>query len=201
MNGPVAGSPSAPTFATLASNSLQLNVISDKLFIFVRKVLSTQTMTDTDSFLPITAINIQFNNQAGILSSSTDAQLFRYSKMAGNNQSWESWSGRAYNGVASGLGAPVLTAGSMLMLDMGQAVQISEDFFASGSLGNFNLQFNVTVANYSTIDYSSAGTTKLELVLVTMNSGVAAFERGTTLKNLGLNSELKGFASPIISCY
>jgi hypothetical protein len=68
----------------------------------------------------------------------------------------------------------------MLMLDMGQAVQISEDFFASGSLGNFNLQFNVTVANYSAIDYSSAGTTKLELVLVTMNSGVAAFERGTT---------------------
>ena len=35
------------------------------MFIFVRKQLSTQTMTDTDSFLPITGISIQFNNQAG----------------------------------------------------------------------------------------------------------------------------------------
>lgn len=179
-SGPAAGSPAAPTFATISSNSLQLSVLPDKLFIFVRKTLASQTMLDTDSFMPITAINIMFNNQAGILSSSTDQQLFRYSKMAGSNQSFQSFSGKAFTGATGTLGSVVLTSGSLLMLDMGQAVQLNENWFASGSLGNFNLQFNVTVANYSNVDYSSTGNTKLELVLVTMNSGVASFERGTT---------------------
>ena len=178
--GPTAGSMSAPTYATISSNSLQLNVIPDKLFIFVRKVLSTQTMTDTDSFMPIVNINVSFNNQSGILSSATDDTLFRLSKHAGINSNWDSWRGRAWQGTNATLGAGVLTAGSMLCLDMGSGIQISEDWFASGSLGNFNLQFNLTVANYSNVDYSPAGNTKLELVLVTMNSGVCAFERGTT---------------------
>jgi len=178
--GPGAGSLSAPTYAVISSNSLQLATIPDKMFVFVRKQLSTQTMTDSDSFLPITAINIQFNNNAGILSSSSDAELFRYSKLSGINQNWDSWSGRAFQGGANTLGAGVLTAGSMLCLDFGQAIQIQENWFSSGSLGSFNLQFNVTVANYSNTDYSAGGATKLELVLVTMNSGVASFERGTT---------------------
>ncbi|MFN9913615.1 MAG: major capsid protein V20 domain-containing protein, partial [Pirellulaceae bacterium] len=74
----------------------------------------------------------------------------------------------------SGAGSYVSTCGSILMLNMGEHLNLAEDYYASGSIGTFNLQVKVSAANYSNTDLET------ELVIIAMNSGVFATERGTS---------------------
>lgn len=119
----------------IESQSLQLNVIPDKLFIFCRKTLGSQKVQDADSFLPIKGISINFNNQSGILSSATPYDLYRFSREAGSNQNFNEFQGRALRNNPTG-GAPlqIPTTGSMLMLNMGQHVQLTEGWYAPKNL-------------------------------------------------------------------
>jgi hypothetical protein len=162
--------------STQSSNTLQLNQVPDKLIIFVRPKLSDQTTNTPDYFLPIKNIKINWNNQSGLLSNATPYDLYRYSRKAGSNQTWLEFSGEAKGADGSALsgdGVVIPTTGSMLMLNMGEAVQITEDWYAPSSIGNFNLQFQLDVVN-------STGLTAFELVLITLNSGVLVTERGST---------------------
>jgi hypothetical protein len=174
----------AGTTGQVISSSLQLNQIPDKLIIFCRKVMSNQTNSDSDCFYPITGLSIQFNNQAGILSSAQPQDLFRYSVENGSNQNWLEFSGKAAVPVASGLPYTVSTSGGMLVLQFGKDINLSESFYASGSLGNFNLQINAQVFNNSTVDINANN--NAEFVLITMNSGVFVCERGTSSTFTGI---------------
>ena len=173
---------------TLPSQSIQLNQIPDKLIIFVRRNKSERDPTYTDMVLPIEKIAINFNNQSGILASATTDQLWRYSVESGSNQTWEQFQGRASIGGSIGsvsfpykCSTQVPTVGSYLMLEMGRHIQITEDYYAPGSLGNFNLQFNVTVNNYSGYEFANA-----ELVLITVNSGIFVTEKGQSATYTGV---------------
>ena len=76
------------------------------------------------------------------------------------------------------------TAGSYLCLEFGKDIQLTEDFYAAGSLGNFNLQVQLNLANYNSYDYDAAH--PCEIVLITMNSGVFVCERGTSSTYTGI---------------
>jgi hypothetical protein len=184
----------------LTSQTLQLNQIPDKLVVMVRKSMGTQKWGDSESFLPIRKININFNNNSGILASAQCEDLYRMSKDNGSQQCWQEWVGLAsgpyVTNATTGL-APVVplstaptgfktvpTVGGVLILEFGKDIQLVEDFFAPGSLGNFNIQMSVWVDNYQAQDF--AGTGDLELVLVTMNSGVFCCERGTSSTYTGI---------------
>jgi hypothetical protein len=161
---------------TQSSNTLQLNQVPDKLIIFVRPKLANQTYQTPDYFLPIKGIRLNWNNQSGLLSNATPWDLYRYSRKAGSNQSWLEFSGSAFgadNSNLLGTGVSLNTSGSMLMLNMAEAVQITEDWYAPSSIGNFNLQFQLEVEN-------TTGLSDFELVLITLNSGVMVTERGST---------------------
>jgi len=163
---------------TLVSPNFQLNQVPDKLIIFVRKTLAQQTIRDADAFFPIENISINWNNQSGLLSSASKEDLYRYSREAGSNQHYNEFVGKAQRAQPGG-GNPltVATTGSMLMLNFGEHIQLSEAWYAPGSIGSFNLQFSIRVANYSGTNFSAGG---YELVLVTMNSGVFVCERGSS---------------------
>lgn len=194
------------------SQTLQLNQIPDKLVIFVRKPLGQQKYGDSDAFLPIRSITINFNNNSGILSSARTQDLYRMSKDNGSNQSWNEWCGyvntpyttttnsgsliipKRFPGSDTTV-APInssfvsaATVGSCLMLEFGKDIQLVEDFFAPGSLGNFNIQVTVAVENnnpsISTSETSILG--NAELVMITMNSGVFVCERGTSSTYTGI---------------
>ena len=169
------------------SQSLQLNQIPDKLVIMVRKVLGSQNAGDPDSCLPIDRITINFNNNSGILASATKEDLYRMSKDNGSQQNYYEFSGNATE-VTGTLAAPgafraVPTVGSFLVLEFGKDIQLVEDFYAPGSLGNFNLQVKVGVHNQNYYAYAA---NQLELVLITMNSGVFVNERGTSSTYTGI---------------
>lgn len=169
-----APSPQLAATTQLATSSLQLNQIPDKLIIMVRK--PNQTVQDPDAFACIKGVSINFNNQSGILSSATQQDLYRFSVENGSNQSWLEFSGAAnLNDPVSGAGRRIATSGSVLILQFGKDIQLSEDYYASGSLGNFNLQVNLQCYNQG---YANIATP--EIVLITMNSGIFCCERGSS---------------------
>jgi len=181
------GAPDAPAPGTLpvfkkASQnfqSIQLNSVPDKLIIVARKVQANQTPCDADSFLPISNINISFNNKAGLLSGATQWDLWRMSVESGSNQTWAEFSGRAFkSGQAGTAGLPVImpTCGSVLALEFGRHIEL-DDVYAPGSIGAFQLQFRVELENNTGL---AIAPDQYELVLITMNSGVFAIERGTS---------------------
>jgi hypothetical protein len=167
------------------SSTIQLNVIPDKLIVFVRKSIGSQTSTDTDSFLalnPANPISINFNNVSGILSSASLQDLYRYSIENSSNQSWYEFSGYAnLANTATGCGSKKPLSGSLLVLEFGKDIPLQEQYYAPGSLGSFSLQVNLNCVNQS----ASAVATQ-ELVIITMNSGVMALERGSASVFTGL---------------
>jgi hypothetical protein len=174
---------------TLVSNTYNLNQIPDKLVIFARIPSSTTlTPSNADTFLTIQSISINFNNNAGILSSASMADLYRYSVEAGSNQSWHEFCGQVIDGAALAnstqtinvAGQFIPTVGSVLVLDFARHIQLIEDYYAPGSLGNFQVQFSVNVFNQS-----SASITP-DLVLITVNSGVFVTERGQSSVYTGI---------------
>jgi hypothetical protein len=162
------------------SQTLQLNQIPDKLVINVRRAMGDQKPTDTDSFLTIKGISINFNNNSGILASATQQDLFRFSVENGSNQSWYEFSGSANRANANG-SVRIPTSGSLLVLEFGKDIQLVEDFYSAGSLGNFNLQLQLNVQNQYNVPVNNA-----ELVIITMNSGVFVCEKGTSSTYTGL---------------
>ena len=170
-----------PSAVQIKTSSLQLNQIPDKIILQVRNPLSSSAWGQPDAFLAIQQVSINFNNQSGILASATIQDLYRYSVENGSNQSWQEFSGIAsVQDSATGCGKKIPMSGSLLILEFGKDIQLTEDYYAPGSLGNFNLQVNLTVAN----QFPYAITP--EIVLITMNSGLFVNERGTSSTYTGI---------------
>ena len=121
--------------ATLQTSSLQLNQIADKLIIQVRQPMGSSWATQPDCGLVITGVSISFNNQAGILASASQFDLFRYSVESGSNQSWFEFSGSSnVPDNTTGCGKRLPGSGSMLALSFAEHIQLTEDYYAPGSL-------------------------------------------------------------------
>lgn len=166
---------------TLSTSSLQLNQIPDKLIIQLRNPLSSTAWGQPDSFLCIAGISINFNNQSGILSSATSQDLYRYSVEGGSTQSWFEWNGAAnVPDNVSGCGRRIATSGSLLILEFGKDIQLTESYYAPGSLGNFNLQMQITCYNQQSYEITP------EIVVICMNSGLFVNERGTSSTYTGI---------------
>lgn len=187
----------------IISQTLQLNQIPDKLVLYVRKPAANQSYGDADVFLPIRGVSINFNNNSGILSSARSQDLYRMSKDNGSNQNWLEWTGQVSGCARKVLGSVVPatdasqwsetvdfavfpTAGSCLMLEFGKDIQLVEDYFAPGSLGNFNIQLNLLVDNTMKACSAPKAAQNFELVMITMNSGVFVCERGTSSVYTGI---------------
>jgi len=174
-----------PTTTVFSSNNIQLNQVPDMLVICARKPMSQQTNRDADCFFPITGISINWNNQSGLLANATQDTLFRMSAKS-TNQTWQEFRGYA-NKYLPPVGASydtqlqqVLTSGSILALRFGQDIPIVEEFYAAGSLGSFNLQFNVTLQNYT------LAAQQVELVLMCVNSGLFITSQGVSSTYTGI---------------
>jgi hypothetical protein len=171
----------------MVGQNLQLNQVPDKLIIFVRKSMSGRTQYDSDSFLCIDQVNLSFNNSSGLLSNAQKEHLYNYSVSNGSNQSFQEFSGRAnITQTATDTNPPnisIPTSGSLLVLQMGKDVQLSDDWYAPSSLGTFNLAVTLSVRNQTSVDLSS---NQIEMVVITVNAGCIAFERGTCSTYSGL---------------
>ena len=141
----------------------------------------------------------------------TPEQLFRSSAQSGlANMTWDEFSGpvisccgkmnatsstgtrSAYTGVGanvagSGSSVPGIqyapTTGTLLVLNFGEIIQLTEEYYAPGSLGTFNLPITVQVRKNQNETWTKD---QYELVLIPLNPGVFVNERGTSSTFLSL---------------
>jgi len=175
---------------TISSQSLQLNQIPDKIYISVGKPMGSRLNSDSDAWLVIQGISINWNNSSGLLSSATQQDLYRMSVENGVNLNWLEFSGTAqaspFVGGATALNAGLVTVptcGSVLCLEFGKDIELKDDYYAPGSLGNFQLQFNLRVYNQSGVALNQGD---YQILTMIQNSGVFSLERGVASSYLGI---------------
>ena len=64
-----------------------------------------------------------------------------------------------------------------MVLNFGEVIQLTDEQYARGSLGTFNLQLHLEVMNNHQVDW---GSNEVELVIIPINSGCFVNEHGTS---------------------
>jgi hypothetical protein len=175
--------------SVLNSQNIQLSQLPEYFIISVRIPMSQQTCQNSDSFFTINNISINLNNQSGLLSSANARELWTMSQDNNSSQSFAEFSGlQMINNNATGCGTIVPTTGSLLVLSPAQLSLPS--FLSSGSVGNFNFQFQISVTNfYSDSQYPNG--IQPEICIICANSGIFSTQQGTSMIQTGLlNKEM-----------
>ena len=160
-------------------NNIQLNQVPQKMIIFARKPDSALTSYDSNSFMVIKGVSINFGNKSGLLSSANQQQLYDMSCKNGVAMNYYEYAGTGVSNNLQGVPENVPTIGSILALD--PAIDLSIDTqFSNGSAGQFNVQFDLTLYNQSDEDFAPT------LYFMVVNSGIFVTESGQSTFTTGL---------------
>jgi hypothetical protein len=202
-NGLVAAGAACPQ---LVSNSIMLNSYPDKVFVFVENqhkynpVPTGSSLNEfanglPDAYASINKVVITLNNQSGILSTFTLEDLYRASLKSGSQQSFAEFTGlqTSYGGANEPSNVPtsnIPTCGSVLMLNFADIINISQDFYAPGSLST--AQFQITVDSTNNLPYAIQPALNLIMmysgILSTANGASSAYVSGVLTKENVLNA-------------
>jgi hypothetical protein len=172
-----------------------------------QNIYSGADSTKGDFMLPITGISVNFDNFAGLLSAHTQEQLYKMSVHNGLEMDWAQWSGLAHtagpNQATSGTslnnpgynpyalpGNLIPSVGSMLVLKPGRDIVLQAGQ-APSLVGNFVLQFNISVANYLPFAVSP------QIVVITANSGFFETIKGSSRVVKGVLTEQDIISAPV----
>ncbi len=163
---------------TIVSSNLQINQIPDYFIITARIPMSAQTPENSMSQFVINGISVNLNNQSGLLSSASQYDLWRTSMKNGSSQSWAEFSGLA-NSFTGGVSQNIATTGSVLVLSPPYDLSLP-NYISSGSLGNYNFQFQLQVSN------QYAQQLPVEICVVCVNSGIFSTQQGVSAVYTGI---------------
>lgn len=188
------GTTSGSTFS-ITSNSITLQQVPSKIFIYARRqdqdYQSATGYQYSDGFAVMNQINILFNNVQGLLSSATQADLWRLSRRNGMQIDWNAWSGR--NAYASGAAASTqATLGSVLCIDVAKDFGLPSDLAAGvyGEQYNFSAICNMTNPASGSVTYT--------LMVVFVFDGVFTLTPGSSFQQLGVLSRKEVLGAPIL---
>lgn len=185
----------------LQSQTITLPQIPDLLIIYARP--TAYAATEGDYVFPVATsrdnnvqpLSINFDNFSGLLSSVTSEQLYFMSVKNGLEQDYQSWAGLGHSaGGSYGAGARqqgqlVPLVGGALVLKPGEDITLQSGQ-APSLVGNFTLQFNLSVTNPFGVDKSA------QLVVITVNSGFFESIRGSSRIIKGVLSEQDIISAP-----
>ena len=210
---------------TFISQGIQLNQLPDYFVIAIRSRSTTgnklfnnnsgEAQDYAPHFLPITSISVNLNNTSGLLSSATQADLYRISRNNHSKQTWDAFRGRGRvyscatpsNTIASATLAStgamgfqdIATTGSILVFNPAYDLSIP-DYLSSGSLGAYNFQFSVQCENYHQY------VIKPEIIVICANSGIFSTIAGSSniytgilTKSMVLDAKKESAENPIMS--
>ena len=186
----------------LVSQTITLPNIPDLLMIYVKPASYASAYDpiplNGDWSLPITKISLNFDNFSGLLASQTREQLYQMSVHNGVDMDWSEWtglgattlslSGGSSAGVPSGGGLTGLVGGP-LVLRPGRdfALQTGQ---APGLVGNFTLQFNIYVQNFT------GNTQPVNIYTVPISSGFFETIKGSSRIIKGVLTEQDILGAP-----
>jgi hypothetical protein len=157
-------SPLAIDATTLViSDSIKLSQIPKRLYLFCRHSRNTSNQNTSDSFLAIERLNILWNNQSGLFSSSSQQTLYEMSKNNGCNLSWSQWS--KYRG-------------SVLCISFGSDIGLL-DSEAPSCQGQWTIQVQMNVKNTSGAIFDP------EFYMIFMNEGTFSIAENFARASLG----------------
>ena len=194
----------------IISQTITLPCIPDLLIVYAKPSAGVSTAqinsTDADFYLPLASsldgirnpLSINFDNFSGLLSSTTTEQLFLMSQHNGLEMDYATFLGQAHSaGGSYGTGAAqrqqgqlIPSVGSILVLKPGQDLTLQSGQAAS-LVGNFTLQFNLTVKNTTTVAQTP------QLYVITANSGFFESIRGSSRVIKGVLSEQDIISAPL----
>ena len=160
---------------TITAHSVQLSQIPNRLYIVARKPINIQTVKDSNSFLAIEGISVNFNNVAGILANANADDLYKLSVANGSKQDLYEFMGAA--SVSSG--ARKNTTGSILVLNPARDLSLP-DYLSNGSIGQYSLQLDIRVRNLDTVNVTP------EILIIAEYDGFFLTEAGQSMKQTGL---------------
>jgi len=195
------------TTTQLQSQTITLPNIPDLLLIYVKPSSyggSPSALSQGDWSLPITQISLNFDNFSGLLSTITQDQLYQMSVRNGLDMDFSEWSGSGRvplvidSALAKRSGGLVGLVGGPLVLRPGRdfALQAGQ---ASGLVGNFTLQFNLQVQNFTgiTLDGSSAAQPFVNIYTVPISSGFFETIKGSSRIIKGVLTEQDILSAPM----
>ncbi len=206
------GMPIAPGgVGQIQSQTITLPNIPDLLIIYAKP--SAYLATEGDWYFPLAGsadnvrnpLNVNFDNFSGLLSSTTTEQLYQMSVHNGLDMDYASWSGLAHSaagsysqlavaGVQSAVsrqqGQVVPSVGGLLVLKPSQDITLQSGQ-APSLVGNFTLQFNLTVKNNTSVPQTP------QLYVITANSGFFESIRGSSRIIKGVLSEQDIISAPL----
>jgi hypothetical protein len=193
----------------IISQTITLPCIPDLLIVYAKPsagVSGAQNSTDADFYLPLASsldgirnpLSINFDNFSGLLSSTTTEQLFLMSQHNGLEMDYATFLGQAHSaGGSYGTGTAqrqqgqlIPSVGYILVLKPGQDITLQSGQAAS-LVGNFTLQFNLTVKNTTTVAQTP------QLYVITANSGFFESIRGSSRVIKGVLSEQDIISAPL----
>lgn len=165
----------------IISNNIQLPVIPERLFLYLRIHDTDRTYLTTDTFAQITNVSINWNNQSGILASATQYDLYNISRKNGCRMSFPQWMGECGNALTAlnKISGP----GSLLCIDFADDIGLN-DLEAPGQLGTY--QFQVTI-KFKNVNPTLTQTYRLMAVFIT--SGVLQIFKNEATTSVGILSK------------
>lgn len=181
--------------AQVQSQTITLPCIPDLLLIYCKP--QQYLPTDADWYLPISQISVNFDNFSGLLSTMTQEQLYTMSVMNGLEMDFNTWLGYTTSANQEGASPPndskTQLCGGFLVLKPSKDITLQEGQ-APSVVGNYTLQFNATVNNWSNQTVTNA-----TLYIVTCNSGYFETVKGSSRVIKGVLNEADVINAPMSS--
>ena len=159
------------------NNAIQLSACPKKIYIYATTPRGSKTANDTDTFLPITSLSLQYLNVAGQFSSMNQNDLFNMSVKNGLQMSFQEFSGRTSGNPTN---ADVALCGSPICIDTTDLALPSN--ISSGVLVNSQLQFQVGLANWDSVSKP------VNIYVVVCNEGIFEIGNGSATNMVGILS-------------
>lgn len=162
---------------TFVNNAIQLSSVPKKIYIYASTPRGSKTANDTDTFLTIDSLSLQYLNVAGQFSNMNKNDLFNLAVKNGVKMSFQEFSGKTSGKLQNEV---VGLTGSCLCLDSTDLALPSN--ISSGVLVNSQLQFQIGLTN------NSSFTQAVNLFVVVCNEGIFEIGEGTSTNNVGVIS-------------
>ena len=183
-----------PALTPLHSQTITLPNIPDLIMIYAKK--QTYSVTDCDFVLPVSKISINFDNFSGLLANHSQEELYKMSVDNGVDMDFSEWSGQGRVPLSVANGAGVTKIGGVLGLCGGPLVlRPGRDFAlqegqAAGLVGNFTLQFDLSVKN------ASSAAVNPDIYVVPISSGFFETIKGSSRIIKGVLTEQDILGAP-----
>ncbi len=148
----IAGSSMAPNSTLqIATQNIQLQSIPHRIYLFARRQDADRTVSTTDTYLALESLNVNWNNESGLLSSASQQDLYKIAVRNGlSDMSFPQWAGIENRMIGTSNQLHGQT-GSVMCLQMGTDIALRYNE-APGLLNTYQLQINATFKNINQVD-------------------------------------------------